>query len=515
MKRSLAVLISLALVCICGFASVGTAEGSGYPLDTDTTLRVWFADIAISGTYTSQAEALMFQKIEELTGVTVEWIAPPASSDADTAYNLMMASSDLPDIIWSKHIVNNALTYLDDGVIIDLTDYLTEEYMPNLMAVYEENPTYALATRTDDGRIYGTPSVVQATSWQGPWMRTDWLEAVRLASPETIDDWTAVLTAFKSQYNAAFSTPKLENDVFLGAYGLPKFNQNNGFFQKDGKIQYVADSDGYKAYLTQLNEWYKAGLIDPDFMTNDETAVVNKAANGETGAISGFQVTGAHIKTAQGVYGTDGNWKPIAYPKLVGGERSLVEMGLDVIGMANAITTQCKDVGVAVRFLDWMYSREGINTFNFGIEGISFVYDENGNPQYTDEFLNGPEGMVEYARRYTAVVGNAPSIKSAEAGNARNDAASNEAEAVWKSDWTNADWAEIVLPILGATEEENEQTTDAIAALNTYVKEATYSFVTGERSLDTWDAYLAELNKIGLERVKTIRQAQLDRVNAR
>ena len=297
---------------------------------------------------------------------------------------------------------------------------------------------------------------------------------------------------------------------------MPNFAVNNGFYQENGEIRYAAEQEEYREYLALLNGWYTAGLIDPDYVSADEGTVVNKAANGETGAIHAFQVSGAHIVTAQETYGTDGTWAPIPYPTLEeGGERSLVQMGLDTLSVATAITTNCEDVDTAVRFLDWLYSEEAITLFNFGIEGISFEYDENGNPQYTDDFLNGPDGMVENASRYTGVVGNVPNVKTLEAAIARNDASSNEAIITWQGDWSSAEWAEILLPLLSPTEEENDETTDILSALNTYVKESTYSFITGARSLEEWDSYVDELYNIGLETVKTIRQDQLDRVLAR
>lgn len=255
---------------------------------------------------------------------------------------------------------------------------------------------------------------------------------------------------------------------------MPNFAVNNGFYQENGEIRYAAEQEEYREYLALLNGWYTAGLIDPDYVSAVEGTVVNKAANGETGAIHAFQVSGAHIVTAQETYETDGAWAPIPYPTLEeGGERSLVQMGLDTLSVATAITTNCEDVDTAVRFLDWLYSEEAITLFNFGIEGISFEYDENGNPQYTDDFLNGPDGMVENASRYTGIVGNVPNVKTLEAAIARNDASSNEAIITWQGDWTSAEWAEILLPLLSPTEEENDETTDILSALNTYVKEST------------------------------------------
>ena len=78
---------------------------------------------------------------------------------------------------------------------------------------------------------------------------------------------------------------------------------------------------------TSLCGWYTAGLIDPDYVSADEGTVVNKAANGETGAIHAFQVSGAHIVTAQETYGTDGAWAPIPYPTLEEGSRGQAVLG--------------------------------------------------------------------------------------------------------------------------------------------------------------------------------------------
>lgn len=508
MKKILA--LSLVLLLCLGCLSVSYAEEK-------PTLRVWFAEVLYSSIYTSADEAPLFKAIEEKTGIDIEWVEPAAGADTATAYNLMMNSEDLPDVIWSADISNNALTHLDNGVIIDLAPYLNAETMPNLTALYEANPTYALACKTDDGRVFGTVSVSEYECWQGPWVNMTWLEECGLEVPETIDDWDEMLRAFKDEYGVALSYAASDiGNTFLGAFALPKLSSNNGFYQEDGVVKYVAQQDGYKQFLELMSGWYADGLIDPDFVSNTNDILVNKAANNEIGAFVGFQVSGNQVVAAQQTYGTTGEWKAVAYPKLEGGERSMVEMGIDTLSAATAITTSCEDIDTAVRFLDWMYSDEAITLFNFGILGESYYIDENGNPQYTETFLRGPEGMVEYAFRYTGIVGNVPNIKSFAASVARNDPASNEAEAVWKGDWTNAEWAQIVLPVLGATEEENDITTDIISALNTKVLEAQYEFITGVKDLDDdWDAFQAELETIGVDKALEIRQDQLDRVNNR
>ncbi len=215
-------IMALVLVALLAFGCLSAVAETTYPLDTDTTLAVWFVDIPYSSIYANQGEAPLFQAIEEMTGVDVDWIEPAAGADKATAYNLMMASTDLPDIIWSANITSNALTYLDDGVIIDLAPYVNAETMPNLTALYEANPTWEAAVKTDDGRVFGTVAIAEYECWQGPWVRTDWLEECGLAIPETIDDWEVMLKAFKEKYDATFVPMKDQGSMFLGAFGLPQ-----------------------------------------------------------------------------------------------------------------------------------------------------------------------------------------------------------------------------------------------------------------------------------------------------
>ena len=49
-----------------------------------------------------------------------------------------------------------------------------------------------------------------------------------------------------------------------------------------------------------------------------------------------------------------------------------------------------------------------------------------------------------------------------------------------------------------------------------YVKQTTAEFLTGERDIDAeWDAYLAELERIGYQTVLDVYQTAYDRVNGK
>ena len=52
--------------------------------------------------------------------------------------------------------------------------------------------------------------------------------------------------------------------------------------------------------------------------------------------------------------------------------------------------------------------------------------------------------------------------------------------------------------------------------MKNYISSATTDFITGKRNVDTdWDAYLADLNKIQVEKFLTISQEQYDKGTAR
>lgn len=67
-----------------------------------------------------------------------------------TAYSL--SKRDLPDAFLGVNLTNYELAvYGDDGTFIDLTPYLTEEYMPNLTRILDENPDIRSAITMSTG----------------------------------------------------------------------------------------------------------------------------------------------------------------------------------------------------------------------------------------------------------------------------------------------------------------------------------------------------------------------------
>ena len=96
---------------------------------------------------------------QEKTGIEVEFIGP--TSDADTAFNLMTSSTELPDIIeweWTASYAGGPAAAENDGVLIWLDDYITPDGpAADLWQYLQDNPTLDRAIKTDDGHYYCFP----------------------------------------------------------------------------------------------------------------------------------------------------------------------------------------------------------------------------------------------------------------------------------------------------------------------------------------------------------------------
>lgn len=101
--------------------------------------------------------------------------------------------------------------YGQDGTFIDLTPYITKEYMPNLTKILEENPEIRSSITMSDGCIYGLPAGEKMgtgaigakedysiyTIPQYSMINKAWLDKLGLPIPKTLDELHNALVEFK------------------------------------------------------------------------------------------------------------------------------------------------------------------------------------------------------------------------------------------------------------------------------------------------------------------------------
>ena len=76
-------------------------------------------------------------------------------------------------------------------------------------------------------------------------------------------------------------------------------------------------------------------------------------------------------------------------------------------------------------------------------------------------------------------------------------------------------YAADLMPALTPTVEEADQLSAIKTDVDTYVEEARMNFVTGAWNFDSdWDAYVAQMEKMGIDDYVAIKQAQYERYKA-
>lgn len=503
-------------------------EASGpvtYPIQTDEKLSYWGE---INGNLISVAathdEIPFFQDWQKQTGVPLKFTAPP-TGQVKEALNVMLASGDLPDMIEYNFLGDfpgGPEKAISDGYILKLND-LIDEHAPNLKKYLQEHPDIDKMVKTDSGSYYAFPFIRGdefLRVFQGPIIRKDWLDELGLPVPETIDDWTKTLTAFKEKKGAAapfsvVSKPRFFNEsgngAFLGAFGVTR-----GFYQEDGAIKFGPAESGFKEYLKLFRQWYADGLLDKNIATSDSKALDGNMASGETGASVG-NAGGGIGKWQPLVEGNDPKAVLVAAPYPVLNKGETPKFGQKSQAYASegtvAITTSAKDPVLAVEMLDYGYSEEGHLFFNFGTEGVSYNM-EDGYPKYTDLLLKNPDKLApaQAISKYARGSYNGPFVQDQRYAE-QFFALQTQRDAV--GIWKNTDADKYNLPPITPTPEESSEYATIMNDINTLVDEMTLKIILGQEPLEKYESYVDKMKSLKLDRAIEIQKAALDRYNAR
>ncbi len=495
-------------------------EFTGYPIKTDETLSIWASQLGPSSTVAGWEESPFHTGLEKQTGVYMDWTFPTSGTDASQAFNLMLAETKLPDIIWHG-IINDAETYIEEGILRDLTDLLPK-YAPNYWKYLQSHEYADKSVKTDSGKYYCFGFFREDRSqsvYMGPLIRQDWLDEQNLKTPVTIADWENTIRTFHEAYGAkfAFCPSWRVSPGMAGAFGAYGTIEMSLYIDKDKKVQLAQAQPEWKEYMAWLNKLNREGLIDPDVVTLDDDGLRTKIANNQVGITNAnLGALNAYIEDAA-ANGNGANWVGIPYPvKNEGDKTGAVFTEDQIVSAVAAITTSCPDdkVELALRWLDYPFSEEGYYYWNFGVEGDTYEM-VNGVPAFTDKIRNHELGMSEAMVLYTGEVGWGLGIQALQMINETSKPESKEARALWydKSNEEATSW--IYPTAVTMTVDETTESSSIYNAISTYIKEMSLKFLTGEESLETYDAFVQTLNDMGLKRLLEIRQTAYDRFQAR
>ncbi len=452
-----------------------------------------------------------FQALEEKTGVHIDWMMN-SSSDFVTNFNLMIASNQIPDMVYgvASYYSDGLDASIDDGYFLDLTDKV-DEYMPNYQALRKADPQVEIDTMTDSGRLACVYAVY--TEEQGPWygmqMRKDWLDELGMDVPTTYDEWEAALTGFKDQLGAyaplslTFNGFDTMNGGLSAGYGVWATWQ----LDETGKVNWGPAMDGWKDYLTKMNDWFEKGLIDPDFMAQDAFMVdMTSVITGKTGAWTSMYTMPSLYEASS--EDPDMYIVPVTGPVVNEGDELHLRYRNVYTGTTTSVSADCSNWELALRWLDYLFSEEGARLANYGVEGDTYTMADDGTISFTDKVLANDQYSFSQAQANFLMP---PSSVACYYDWTRELAAVPEKDIESYDVWSSAgqDWT---LPTLSLTQEESVERAAIMTDIETYAKENSTQFITGVLDIETgWDSYISTIQGMNLERAIEITQAAYDR----
>jgi len=361
-------------------------NSDGLPIvDEKVTLRIVAPKAALAPDF---GEMEIFKRLENDTNIHIEWENIP-DTDYGEKKNLLLASGDLPDAFYNAGFSDYELvTYGRDGTILPLED-LIDQYAPNLKKLMEERPDLKAAITAPDGHIYGLPTWEENELGTNPFfhvINTKWLDALGLKFPETLDEYTEVLLAFKNndpngngiadEIPLSFMHMGWCMDIggLFGAFGMPDNLDHR--IVRDGKVIFTAVQPEYKEALTYFHEkWFKQGLVDLESFTQEAPQYLAKGKTPEVtlGSFIWWEI--------EEVVGPDRAQDYALVPPLIGpnGHRTIGRGNGGGPGRGTFVITKNNPYPeITMRWIDQQYEPYMAAQIHWGPIGIIYEMDENG-----------------------------------------------------------------------------------------------------------------------------------------
>ena len=285
MKRMFSLILALTLL-MSVTAAVYSESAKFDPPVTVTAVRIIPNTATVSYPEGDSAENNVWtRRYLDEWGIDLQylWMVPGETFDERT--NLMIASSDLPDIFRATQLQFQQM--YEAGLLVDQTeayDKYATEYTKSV--ILESGPGQFNASLRD-GKLMALPwTGLPREGFSYISVRADWEKELGLNGINTWDDLVAYMTAFKGMADGNYGYTAYTGPTSLG-YIYPLFNAFDSYpelwVEKDGKLVYGGIQPEARDALVAIQKLYTDGLLDPEFGTNDLSKTVELLTSGKVG----------------------------------------------------------------------------------------------------------------------------------------------------------------------------------------------------------------------------------------
>ena len=503
MKKSLvALLLAVAMLLSVVPAMAYTADILPYDGDpiTYTTFGV---DLIQENKESEVYKAYM----AGLGNVDFQWELVPMS-DIDTKNSVYLNSGDIPDVMWTRGNTSVVANYGDMEYWLDLAPYL-DEYMPNFKWWLENYPHNQMLY-DENGKLYPMVCMDYYDYISEGWVYNKTaLEALGYTeAPQTWDEMLKMMKEYKAANpdGMAYVTYAWGTGTYLSYWSyLSDWQTSEWYFNEETQKwdnAIVNPESGYKDLIALMNTLYTEGLIHPEFDAVAQDTI-------EQYVLAGNWLFGTYYHgTIDNEIFSQGENMPFEYAPMLtpaleeGADRYgiITVRGDGLPGWAYFASAEAEKPELLAAVLDYTLSEEANNLYWWGIEGTSYEYGEDG----LKHFING-YGTDADARAALGIDGvyfqRMNFVQDWFAGFEKNQ--TMPTAQLHQDSLADALRTGVLKNKLSSrgnpsfTLEEGDTIAISKTPMSTYLSEERIKFITGERPMDEWDAFVEEYKSMG------------------
>ncbi|WP_256758731.1 extracellular solute-binding protein [Cohnella sp. WQ 127256] len=390
----------------------------------------------------------------------VNVIPVPAQGASVQKFNTMVASKDLPDVLFMDRgpLVEKLR---QAGKLVPLDDYL-DKY-PNLKKYAGEETLNML--RSEDGKLYQFPNWYTSTPMgNGGYMinKTIYKE---LGSPklETFDDLYSYLKLVKAKFPDV-----VPFDIGYGTQGISilysGFGEDHtaaytsyGFVPSGNELKSLFTNPAFKETITFASTLFREKLITQDALTQTRDQVVEKLNTGKVAVYASYDTSDLGSQATVELKKKDPNaGYTMIWPLHKEGvdPNKVYPNNYDSIGWnVNVITTEATNPEGIFAYLDWLTGEEGERIVFWGPEGLYWEgTEDDGAPIWTEKFKTDVEERTKFMAATDSFqwAGNTSFIDGSKASNnmklpedQRDWAAESQLTIAWKTSFNTTQFSNL------------------------------------------------------------------------
>ena len=513
---------STATTAASGGSSTGTTAAAaeenglfnleGYPIVNEPfTLTIGYQADANYGDWSTMD---WWQRLSEESGITFEFVE---YADAN-ATSLMYASRDYPDIAFNAGSDKQIADAAEAGDVYNLEEYM--DYAPNWKEYLEANPNVKASITYPDGHIHSMPSINdrQIYEMRDMWLiQGTWLDELGLEVPTTIDEFYEVLKAFKENagkgsipanvqpYYARGITTSIGGALdLINSFGVRVMGEGSfATVDDNGKVEFNYANPDIKEPVEFMHKLMDEGLMSKDGLTDDAQQMAAKT-----------NATKEPVVGCYHAYATGYNGEVALMPLDSGNGKTPIIRAQTSTIMRNHFTVfkTCEYPEIAMRLAN-MIAEPDWTVYNFWGEfgtyvdknddGTYFVKDRsdlgtwlNHTPQnYAPELMSRElSDRITYEETFSEYM--------------RNEVAKQYYQ--WMIPKKN------LFPTFVFSDENRDRISELQGDIKPFISSTLSNWVLNGGIEEGWDAYVSQLNALGLEEYLDLLQQEYDRysVNA-